>query len=103
VSSTFIAFEVSQTDTSVDEMYKGGSSTIGNVTNPNTAHSEEPNETPLNDYFKNNLSLFEWYEQPGNQHRLERFGIAMDAGRNAVPPDLILQGKDAVLQPPRSC
>ena len=78
---------------SVDEMYKAGSSTIDNLVNPETALSEEPNQAPFNTRFETPLGLFEWYEQPANRYRLERFGLAMDAGRSAVPPDLILKGQ----------
>ena len=77
---------------SVDEMFKAAPSTIDNLVNPETALSEEPNQAPFNTHFGTQLSLFEWYELPENKHRLERFGLAMDAGRNVMPPDLIMRG-----------
>ena len=77
-------------------MFKAGSSTIENLVSPETAFSEEPNQAPFNTRFGTKLSLFEWYELPENKSKFERFGLAMDAGRAAVPPELILKGTSSI-------
>lgn len=77
---------------SVDEFFKGGSSTIDVLTSPSTAFSEEAEETPLAHYFKSGKSVWDWYETSGQEHRLERFGLAMNAGRSATTPELVAEG-----------
>ena len=60
-------------------MFKGSSALVENMTNPKTALSEEPDETPLNTFFSTKATIFEWLENPENDYRRERFERAMVA------------------------
>ena len=63
------------------------------------AKSQEPNETAFNLAFSTNLPEWEWFEQKGNEHRLLRFGIAMEGTKQATPLNAILEGMCLHLQP----
>ena len=61
--------------------------------NPNTAHSDSPNETALALAFGFKGGVWEWFEQPANTHRLARFGTAMTAASAFMPDEAILTGE----------
>ena len=72
---------------------KAGSYLQDYLLDPKTAFSEEPNGTPFNLAFKTDLPKFDWFETKGNEHRLMRFGIAMEGSRQTSHPNVILEGK----------
>ncbi|KAI0064254.1 S-adenosyl-L-methionine-dependent methyltransferase [Artomyces pyxidatus] len=51
-------------------------------------------ETPFNLAFKTNATLWEWYEEPGNEWRGRRFTNAMAGGAERFPPMIITGGFD---------
>jgi hypothetical protein len=59
---------------------------------PKLGKSQEPTETAWNLAFKTDLNVWEWYELPGNEDRLRRFGMAMAVAKKAQPPTAILEG-----------
>jgi hypothetical protein len=73
-------------------MFKASSSMSDQLNDPATALSEDTTETSFNRAFNTKSSLFDWLEQPDNELRRERFGIAMDVVQNFISPELILQG-----------
>lgn len=42
--------------------------------------------------FKTNKSLWEWFEEPGNEYRLKRFAAAMNGSASFDPPNAITLG-----------
>ncbi|EKM58628.1 uncharacterized protein PHACADRAFT_253095 [Phanerochaete carnosa HHB-10118-sp] len=77
-----------------DEAMKSGGYLQEALFDQKFARSQEPNETALNIAFDTKLPVWEWYEQKGNEHRRQRFGIAMEGTKQAVPPNAILEGFD---------
>lgn len=75
---------------------KGSSYLTESLLDPKTAMSQEPNEVALNLAFKTDLPIWEWFEAKGNEHRLLRFGIAMEGGKRAASLTAILEGIDLV-------
>ena len=63
------------------------------MADPKLRLSEEPTEAPLNYAFKTNMTAFEWFDQPEQQYRRRRFGVAMQGIANMFPQEAILNGK----------
>lgn len=78
-------------------MFKASANMADNITNAETALSEEPKEAPLNLTFNTELPLFEWLEESGNEVRRERFGVAMDVTQHLIPPEIVLKGANPIL------
>ena len=51
---------------------------------PKLASSQDANDAPLNIAFNTKLSAWDWYESKGNEHRLLRLGINMEASKQAT-------------------
>lgn len=81
-------------DVSTDEIMKAASHLQETLFDPKLAASQEPTETATNVAFGTKLSVFEWFETKGNEHRLVRFGITMEGSKQAALPTAILQGTD---------
>ncbi|TCD62059.1 hypothetical protein EIP91_007518 [Steccherinum ochraceum] len=65
------------TGTNSDEFLKGAGHTVDTLLDPATSHSQESADSPLQRAFGKKMDLFAWYELPGNELRLRRFGHAM--------------------------
>ncbi|KZV76595.1 O-methyltransferase [Peniophora sp. CONT] len=74
-----------------DECMKAAAYMSEAMFDPPYAKSGKPTETALNIAFKTDLSAFEWLEIEGNEQRLARFTITMDASRR-VAPDAAIAG-----------
>ncbi|KIP10236.1 hypothetical protein PHLGIDRAFT_266603 [Phlebiopsis gigantea 11061_1 CR5-6] len=61
---------------------------------PMLGFSEEPNGTAFNMAFNTKLPMFEWFEQKGNEGRLLRFAITMEAAKRTRKYQAILEGFD---------
>lgn len=61
--------------------------------NPQTSHSVRPSEAPWNIAFNTSKPLFEWFDQPENKDRAERFSFALAGAARMEPPNAILAGK----------
>jgi hypothetical protein len=61
---------------------------------PETASSQDPTASPFSRAFGDGkgISLWEWFEQPGNEKRLRRFGAAMKGTTLLHPPKEIVHG-----------
>ena len=55
---------------------KAGAYLADNVLDPQTSTSQELADSPFSRTFRCG-TMFEFFEQPGNEHRLRRFGAAM--------------------------
>lgn len=77
---------------STDETFKASAYLFEALTDPAFSKFDDPSHTPLNKAFNSSLPLFEWLEQPGNEDRLLRFGIAFESGTHLLPPKAILDG-----------
>lgn len=62
------------------------------MTDPQFSKFDDGSHCALNKAFDTNLPLFEWFEQPGNEDRLLRFGIVFESGTHLLPPQAILDG-----------
>ena len=71
---------------------KSSSYLTESLLDPKTAMSQEPHEVAFNLAFKTDLPIWEWFEAKGNEHRLLRFGIAMEGGKRVASPTAILKG-----------
>ncbi|KAF9016933.1 O-methyltransferase [Hymenopellis radicata] len=74
-----------------DEIAKASTYICESFTNANR-HSDEPYHSPFNLAFKTDLPLFPYYESPGNEFRLARFGMGMKGTTQMEPEDVILRG-----------
>lgn len=79
---------------STDECLKAASYMADAMFDPLYAQSGEPTKTALNLAFKTDLPVFDWFDTPGNEDRLSRFGITMDAARRVSAPEAVLHGED---------
>ncbi|KAK0458974.1 O-methyltransferase-domain-containing protein [Desarmillaria tabescens] len=75
-----------------DEDYKGAGYITEHLTNPETAQEDSAEHSPMMQAFGCDLGVWNWLEQPSNQLRLRRFGVAMDGVNRMQPPDSILKG-----------
>ncbi|KAI5119658.1 hypothetical protein M0805_007749 [Coniferiporia weirii] len=64
------------------------------LTNPETAFSEEVNETGFQKFFNTKISQWDYYETPEGKYRRERFAVAMSGTKKLQPPEAILSGFD---------
>jgi hypothetical protein len=55
---------------------KAGAYLADNVLDPQTSTSQEPADSPFGRTFRCG-NVFEYFEQPGNEYSLRRFGAAM--------------------------
>ncbi|KAJ3732263.1 S-adenosyl-L-methionine-dependent methyltransferase [Lentinula guzmanii] len=75
--------------------YKGAGQIADHIMTPATAFEDSPERSPLMTalgYDKG--SMWSWFEEPSNEMRLRRFGIAMNGVNSLQPPDAILKGFD---------
>ncbi|KAF5312467.1 hypothetical protein D9619_003730 [Psilocybe cf. subviscida] len=75
----------------LDEVTKGCAYLWENITDPATAHSEEPNHTPFNRGLNWDGSMWAFFNQPEQVARQHRFGIAMQGMAALAPADIILR------------
>ncbi|KAJ4487854.1 O-methyltransferase-domain-containing protein [Lentinula aciculospora] len=78
-----------------DEDYRGAGQIADHIMAPETAFEDSPERSPLMTalgYDKG--SMWSWFEEPSNEMRLRRFGIAMNGVNSLQPPDAILKGFD---------
>ncbi|KAI0060099.1 S-adenosyl-L-methionine-dependent methyltransferase [Artomyces pyxidatus] len=61
---------------------------------PAHGHLSDPDKTAFNRAFKCDVPMWTYFEAPGNEARLGRFGHAMDGVKNMGRPDIILSGFD---------
>lgn len=62
---------------SLDEGWMGATSAVATLRDPKTRFSGEPTDAPLARTTGSNVPFWVWIEQPGQEMRLQRFGIAM--------------------------
>ncbi|EJD43680.1 O-methyltransferase [Auricularia subglabra TFB-10046 SS5] len=74
-----------------DEMFKTSAYMTEVLTDPATAKSEEPDQTPVQRAFRTKLTYWDWMDLPENEHVLKRFGMAMVAAKLVSPPNTILE------------
>jgi hypothetical protein len=55
---------------------KAGANLADNILDPQTSTSQELADSPFSRTFRCG-TMFEFFEQPGNEYRLRRFGVAM--------------------------
>ncbi|KAF8990766.1 O-methyltransferase [Cyathus striatus] len=77
-----------------DEVVKGAAYLTETLTDPKTAYSVEPNETPWNIAYKTDIPLFAWYDKPENEMHQKRFSAAQAGTTKMEPADAILTGFD---------
>ncbi|KAF5377065.1 hypothetical protein D9757_007694 [Collybiopsis confluens] len=76
-----------------DEDYKGAGQIADHIMAAETAFEDSPERSPLMSglgYNKGNM--WNWFEEPGHEMRLRRFGIAMNGVNSMQPADAILKG-----------
>ncbi|KAF7792890.1 hypothetical protein EIP86_003991 [Pleurotus ostreatoroseus] len=54
--------------------------------------SQEPNETSFNKAHDTQLSIFPWWELPGNAYRYKRFEVGMQGIQSRTSPGAIIEG-----------
>ncbi|KAJ7724579.1 O-methyltransferase [Mycena maculata] len=75
-----------------DEAFKGSAFLTEAFTNPTTALSTKPTDSPWNIAAQTDTFLFDWYDRPENQHLKTRFSFAMACSTKLEPPEAILAG-----------
>ncbi|KAJ4487855.1 O-methyltransferase-domain-containing protein [Lentinula aciculospora] len=78
-----------------DESYKGAGQITEHIMAPDTAFEDSPERSPMMlavGYDKG--SMWTWFEEPSNEMRLRRFGIAMNGVNSIQPPGAIIKGFD---------
>ena len=56
------------------------------------AFSDEPTASPITTAWKLDVPVWEWFASPGNELRLNRFGVAMQGTQAIFKPEAILEG-----------
>ncbi|KAL0578858.1 hypothetical protein V5O48_003138 [Marasmius crinis-equi] len=74
-----------------DEMGKGAAYLTETLLDPKTRNSDAPEHNSIARAFGFNKSVWEWYEEPGNEHRLKRFALVA-GGFARTNPGAILAG-----------
>ncbi|KAF8891394.1 S-adenosyl-L-methionine-dependent methyltransferase [Infundibulicybe gibba] len=77
-----------------DEAFKSSAYLKEAMTDPCYANAEDPTHAAFNKAYNTNLPLFTWYEQPGHEARLSRFGMVFEGASRMFPNEAILQGYD---------
>lgn len=80
---------------STDESYKAAGYIPEHLIDPATTFADAPESSPMMlavGYRKAENSMWTWFEQPSNEMRLRRFGMAMNGVVNLEPPYDILTG-----------
>lgn len=67
-----------------------------NFMDPKTANSEEPNHACAQRGLRMDMSLWDYYEQPGQDLRLRRSGVVMAATSKLQPPAAITSGESNI-------
>lgn len=75
-----------------DEVMKASAYLTEVLYDPVKKSSEEPQHAPLARAFNTNKTYFDWLEEPGNEHRLKRFSVAMEGSAKINSSDAILAG-----------
>ncbi|EIM79956.1 S-adenosyl-L-methionine-dependent methyltransferase [Stereum hirsutum FP-91666 SS1] len=79
----FLGFDV--LTISLDEGWMGATSAVTTLRDPKTRFSGDPTDAPLARTIGSNVPFWVWIEQPDQEMRLQRFGIAMQ-GVAAMQP-----------------
>ncbi|GJE88029.1 O-methyltransferase [Phanerochaete sordida] len=77
-----------------DEGIKAGSYLQEAFFDPKLAVSGEPTETALNLAFNTKVTMWDWFAEKGNEHRSQRFNVAMAGVKLVSSPAAILEGFD---------
>ncbi|KAI0049517.1 S-adenosyl-L-methionine-dependent methyltransferase, partial [Auriscalpium vulgare] len=78
----------------LDEAFKSSSYLTETMLDPETAFSETTEKASFKKAFNTDDDMWQFFEKPGNEFRLARFGSAMDGVKNMTPPNAILEGFD---------
>ncbi|KAK7043177.1 hypothetical protein VNI00_008531 [Paramarasmius palmivorus] len=84
-----------------DEMFKASAYMTETLLDPKKGHSDAPEDTPLARAFNMNKSVWDWFEEPGNEFRLKRFASAAE-GFYKMKPGAVLAGFKWSTLPPGS-
>jgi len=71
---------------------KAGVYLTDNILDPKTAASQEVLDAVFSRAF-GRIPIFEFFEKPGNEYRLRRFGAAMHGISSAVASDVLVTSK----------
>ncbi|KAA1468515.1 S-adenosyl-L-methionine-dependent methyltransferase, partial [Dentipellis sp. KUC8613] len=77
-----------------DESFKSSAYLPDVILDPVTSHSYDPKKAAINKAFNTDLDYFSWYEAPGNESRLIRFGHAMNGSKAFTSNNAIVGGFD---------
>lgn len=84
----FLGFDV--LTISLDEGWMGATSAVTTLRDPKTRFSGEPTDAPLARTIGSNVPFWVWIEQPDQEMRLQRFGIAMQGVAAMQPAEAAL-------------
>ncbi|KLO09946.1 S-adenosyl-L-methionine-dependent methyltransferase [Schizopora paradoxa] len=74
----------------MDEGAKSAAYLSETLLDPETAFSGGPTKCSLQRAFNTEKTIFDWFEDPDQKHRLYRFGVAMEGAAKFEPPELAL-------------
>ncbi|KAK0437893.1 O-methyltransferase [Armillaria borealis] len=77
---------------SADEVFKSSAYLAEVLLDKQLGHSDDHKDCPFSYAFKTDKSLFDWYEELGNEFRLKRFSAAMEGAAKLDPPNATLAG-----------
>ncbi|KAG6909442.1 hypothetical protein DXG01_000427 [Tephrocybe rancida] len=77
-----------------DDVYKASSYLSDAFADRSINFSDEADKAAFTLAFKTNLSPFDYFASPGNEHRGHRFAIGMKGGSNMVLPKAVVEGFD---------
>ena len=80
---------------SAEDTFRAAANLLQNLTDPETAFSDEENASPMQRAFNSNVSYWAMIEKPGeeNRRRFRRMNAAMEGSARTQPPKVILQCK----------
>ncbi|KAK7014078.1 hypothetical protein VNI00_019427 [Paramarasmius palmivorus] len=83
----------------LDEAFKAAAYSWEACSDPATAHSGEPDASPFAKAFNKRQTLWNFYEQPEQKFRQNRFGIGMCGIQALQPPDAVMNGTWSLVLP----
>ncbi len=76
-----------------DDCMKSAAYLSDTMTDPKTAHSQDPNETSIQKAFRFEGTRWEFLERPENLFMFRRYGAAMSGAAKLQPPWAVLTSK----------
>jgi len=76
----------------LDEGFKTSSVLTETLLDPQIGHASDANKAAFNKAYNTDKDIWNWWELPGNEIRIARFGVGMGSVSRMTPPEALLEG-----------